>query len=340
MKTFFKILLIFFIIFSAISGFFAAKIFSGKKNLEQKIKTEKVFFEVFKNQTLKSILNDFEKLGFIKDAKWSYYYLRFTGGFDHLKAGKYKIEKDETAISLLKKFSNGNNFAKTTRFTIPEGNRISQIDSILFQKGIFEKGKIIEETKNVEKYKTKFPFLIEILPVGTDSLEGFLFPDTYEFVGDLSEEIVVSKMIETFKIKVFDVKLLENENLTKYEVLTLASIVQKESGKEVDSAGIAGVFMNRIRNGMKLQSDVTLLYEVPIEKFSTKNPSLYNTYYHFGLPPTPITNPGKISIDAIKNAENSEYFYFFADHEGVTRFSKTLVEHNAQIAKYGLAGVE
>ncbi|GEM_PF-4378700 len=338
MKTFFKILLIFFVAFSAVVGFFVSKIFSAKKDLDKKIDVEKVSFEVFENQTLKSVISDFYEIGILKDKTWTYYYLRIVGGFDNLQAGRYEISKNDSALSLLKKFSAGKVFSNVQKITISEGSRISQIDQIFFQKAIFEKGEFEKEVSDVEKYKTKFPFLNEILPTDSKSLEGFLFPDTYIFEGEITPEIVATKMIETFKVKIFDAGLLDSSDFSKYEMLILASIVQKESGREEDSAGIVGVFVNRIRNDIKLQSDVTLLYEVPIEEFSIKNPSLYNTYYHFGLPPTPISNPGIVSVSATKNPENHDYFYFFADRDGITRFSKTYLEHQNQIAIYGLAG--
>ncbi|MCD6149562.1 endolytic transglycosylase MltG [bacterium] len=176
------------------------------------------------------------------------------------------------------------------------------------------------------------------------SLEGYLFPDTYFFSMDANAEDIIKKMLDNFDRKLSDDlrSEIQNQNKTIYEIITLASILEKEVKTPDDKKIVSGIFWNRIKIGQSLQSCATLSYilrenkdQYSYEDTQIKSP--YNTYLNPGLPPGPISNPGIISIKAAIYPVETNYNYFLSNPEtGETIFSKTLEEHNANKVKYGL----
>lgn len=217
--------------------------------------------------------------------------------------------------------------------TIPEGLRVDEQAQRL--------AKISDNFLDFQDY-LKDPSLIGQLPEQfgqVESLEGFFFPDTY-FIGvDQGSRELAELMIEHFN-RTFENELssLElPEDLDWYQVLNLASIVEKEARTSQDKRLIAGVFLNRLRIGMKLDSDATINYQTKVVATSAsdlKIDSAYNTYLYAGLPPTPISNPGLESVLAVISPETSDYFYFLADPNGEVYYAKTFAEHQANIEKH------
>ena len=187
-------------------------------------------------------------------------------------------------------------------------------------------------------------FLATNKPVGV-SLEGFLYPDTYEFDPAYTEEQIISKFLENFMLKVDDNLNLGSLNLTQdnvptlYDALILGSIVEEESSAWDDRKEIAGVFHNRLINGMLLQSDATVNYitgknDAGVLIADTKIDSPYNTYMYAGLPPAPISSPRIESIVASLYPNSTSYFYFLHTPEGQTYFAETLDEHTYNVEQY------
>ena len=191
---------------------------------------------------------------------------------------------------------------------IPEGWRLTQIDAFLAEKGIIKKGEL-----------TKI----------SSADEGYLFPDTYRFVLDVTPEEIRSMMIDNFNKKTDGLKISSQD-------IIIASIVEREAKFDEDRPKIAGIYLNRLAKGMKLEADPTVQYAkgswepITVSDYTSVQ-SPYNTYLHEGLPPGPICNPGLKSIEAVLHPEKSDYLYFFHQTDGHAVYSKTLEEHRAQL---------
>jgi UPF0755 protein len=251
------------------------------------------------------------------------------------------FNSDETVKDFLDEVVRGEQYRETFQFTIPEGFKARNIDRRLSDMGFTESGAIIAEAQNVDKYVSSYPFLSEFGELST--LEGFLFPDTYLIYDSISAEIVVGQMLDNFEVKAYPLLAQDSDNPeinSKYDLLTLASMVQSEAGVVSDMPKIASVFTNRISIDMKLQSDATWFYRYPdpdrfamtLEEVRTPDP--YNTYYNEGLPPTPISNPGTDAIQAASDPADTDFFYFFAEPPNPESiFSETLEEHNRKLGR-------
>ena len=202
-----------------------------------------------------------------------------------------------------------------------------------------KKGEFLEEaqmstTEAFEKYGTEFEFLES---VNADSLEGFLFPDTYHFFVDATAEDVVEKLLITFKNKTKDLRAEIPAGQNLLSTITIASLVQGEVQTHEDMKLVAGIIENRFEADIPLQLDITLVYitgrrDVRPEDKNIRSP--YNTYRNKGLPPGPINNPGWHAIDATLNPTSSDYHFYISTPETGTHFAETLEEHNANIDRY------
>lgn len=211
---------------------------------------------------------------------------------------------------------------------IPEGFTIEKIQSELEKAGIAGAVRF-EEVARPERWREEFEFLAAV-PSSTRTLEGFLFPDTYRFWRQDTAETIVRKFLENFEARTKGLRVT-------YEIVTVASILEREVSPE-DMALAAGVLIKRLRSGVALQADATLVYALgrPINRSDPEIfDSLYNTYRYAGLPPTPISNPGLAAIKAAVNPQTSDYWYYLSrPSDGKTIFSRTLEEHNEARAKY------
>ncbi|MBU1348831.1 endolytic transglycosylase MltG [Patescibacteria group bacterium] len=208
-----------------------------------------------------------------------------------------------------------------------EGWRIRDIQKALERLGI----EVAPSDFYVERFFEEYPFLAVLPP--TSTLEGYLFPDTYRVFKDQLPDALFRKQLDEFQLKTSGFEEAAATSLrTLHEVVILASIVERESGSDRDDPIIAGIFMNRMKRGMKLQSDATLNYVTSVEGgrmtyTDLANPSPYNSYKYDGLPPGPISNPGKAALDAALHPAETDYFFFLADRAGRTYFARTGAEH-------------
>jgi UPF0755 protein len=176
--------------------------------------------------------------------------------------------------------------------------------------------------------------------------EGYLFPDTYAFPKDASIDLIITTMKDNFNKKYADVTGPRQATLTQKQIVTIASIVEREAKHDVDRPLVASVILNRLKIGMALNIDATVQYAIgtsakwwPILTTSggeTAPTSPYNTYTNPGLPPTPISNPGLAVLQAVVNAPDTDYVFYISDKTGINHYAKTLEEHNANIKRYGL----
>jgi len=271
--------------------------------------TESKLFLVEKGQNLFQIAENLEKDSLIKNKSFFDFYIFIKGTQRKLQAGEYYLSPSENVPTIAKKIISGD-IAKTV-VTIPEGFTVKQIE---------------------EKLGLKLP---------GGNLEGFLFPDTYQFPAKISGEEVVKKMRDNFEKKLTpDLREeIERQGKTIFEIITAASLIEKEVKTKEDKETVSGILWKRLKNNIPLQVDATISYitnkkttEISVEE--TKIDSPYNTYKYKGLPLGPICNPGLESILAAMYPKSSEYWYYLSTPEGETIFSETLEEHNSAKSKY------
>lgn len=250
-----------------------------------------------------------------------------------LKAGVYEFDSP-TLLSVLSKLKKGE--VKLYKITIPEGLPKWEIAEVLAEKGIVNSEKFLEMVDNPSLFYKEFPWL-----VGERSLEGYLFPDTYYFTLEEDPLRVVRKFLTKFERVVLPLYQRRDKTgrLSLHEIITLASIVEKEAKVDFEKPIIAGVFYNRLRRGMKLRADPTVKYALGsfskrLNKKMLNYPSVYNTYLYSGLPPGPICSPGVNSIKAVIYPAQIDYLYFVARGDGTHEFSSSYRDHLKAIKRY------
>lgn len=250
----------------------------------------------------------------------------------NLKAGKYTLSNGLTPEEILQALQKGGITRATTKFTIPEGYELDEIADRLSSMGLVDADKFIDLTSTPDNFVSEYPFL-DMVPQDLN-LEGYLYPDTYEVYVDSTEEEIIKKMLDKFK-EVYD-ELIKGKTdelgITFNELITLASIIEREAMIDEERPIVSGVFYNRLKISMPLQSCATVQYVLGERKavLSTKDTqidSIYNTYIHQGLPPGPIASPGYESIKAAVNPDEVDYLYFVANGDGSHTFSRTYREH-------------
>ncbi|MCF0230895.1 MAG: endolytic transglycosylase MltG [Enterococcus sp.] len=253
----------------------------------------------------------------------------------NLKAGQYVFYGGEEPEKIAYQLDKGSNFY--TGIIVAKGDTVSKVAKKVesFSDGKISASEFIKQCSDASIYVQDFPFLKE---VGNKSLEGFLFPKTYDPVGDYSADSLVREMLTDFQTQAIDqiFSNTQNTELSFYDLVTLASIVEKEATDETRKE-VASVFINRIQAGMYIQSDATSAYELghnpTADEVHANTP--YSTYANFGLPPTPICSPSVDSLNAVCFPIDTNYlFFYFKDVDGHMKyyFSTTYEEHNAAIA--------
>jgi UPF0755 protein len=258
---------------------------------------------------------------------------RIKGADTRIQAGEYLLKGSMTPNQILQTLIDGK--VRLYRFTVPEGSNLQQIAGIVSEAGFTPAEQFVQVATN--------PDLIRRLGLEADSLEGYLFPDTYHFPRNATAEDITIAMVQRFQSLIPEGwKTRADElGLSMHEVVTLASIIEKETGTPEERPLISSVFHNRLKRGMRLQTDPTVIYG--IEDFdgnltrkhlNTHTP--YNTYLIRGLPPGPIANPGLASIEAALFPEETKYLYFVSRKDSTHQFSTNLKDHNQAIRKYQL----
>jgi len=251
-----------------------------------------------------------------------------------LKAGEYSLHSGMPLQEIIAIISEG----RTTfqQFTIPEGYTVEQIAALLTEKNVADGGKFKELAKNY----APFPYMESNSFLLKYASEGFLFPDTYLVAVGVSEEEILKMMVNQFD-KSFTPEMRQKANdlnISPRDVVTIASLVEKEAMLPEERPIIAAVFLKRLQLEIPLQSCATIQYilgnpKAELTIADTKIPSPYNTYQNMGLPPGPIANPGKASIDAVLQNQETDKLYFVADKTGKHHFSQSYAEHLQKIAQ-------
>lgn len=308
---------------------------------------EKIEFFVEKGANTTKIAEKLKEQGLIKNENIFKLLSKINGYDGTYLSGTHYVSRNLSYDEIMRALSSS---PVTRKVTIPEGKTFSQIVDILYQKEIIKDREQFIKTANTGDFD--FDFLKDI-PSGRDyRLEGYLFPDTYEFDLNVTDEEVIYKMLSNFDKKFNDNyrKVLEGlgEDMTIDKIVILASLIEREGKNPDDRYLISSVLYNRLSNKdktlRKLQIDATVQYVLLKQTGSYKERLLfedleiddpYNTYIYEGLPPGPICCPGEASIKAALYPEDTQYLYYVAKGDGSHEFSRTFKEHQAAIKKYG-----
>ena len=289
-------------------------------------------FEIKPGMTLNKVAKKLSREGLIRSSSAFQAIALLQEKQKLIMIGEYNVSPSMLPTEILQRITSGKTILHPV--TIPEGYRIIEIGDILVKNGLADKGKFLEQTKNTRLLKE----------IAADSLEGYLFPETYHFGKFTNERTIVKKMVDTFKERTLKQEFLNRAKeigFSFHEIITLASLIEKETGKDSERKQISSVFHNRLKKNMLLQTDPTVIYAIEnfdgnIKKRDLKIDSPYNTYRYKGLPPGPISSPGLKSIVAALYPANTSNLYFVSRRDGSHQFSSTLNQHNEAVQKYQL----
>jgi UPF0755 protein len=250
-----------------------------------------------------------------------------------LKAGEYLFEKDANTIEVHKRLVRGDVYVHTV--VIPEGSNIFDIAQAIQDAGLGSS----QDFLNVATSDTA---LISDLAPEAKTLEGYLFPNTYEFTRTQSMQDIAAAMVRQFRQVARQIGLESPDIVPMQTTVTLASIIEKETAVPEERPLVASVYVNRLAHRMPLQADPSVIYAELLQgtySGALHHPdmqfnSAYNTYAHAGLPPGPIGNPGRTALEAAMHPANTDYFYFVSNGNSHHRFAHSLEEHNRNVAAY------
>ncbi len=304
-----------------------------------------LLFEIKPGMTASQVAEELENQDIIRSAEAFLQLCRWQKAESKIVAGVYYLSPDMSSREILDALMKGTE-PETVRITIPEGYTVQQIVDTLVDRGL---GTESEYYAAMASFSAKdYDFLKGIpsgkangIPNGKNRLEGFLFPDTYFFDKKAQPRDVIDRFLQRFnkELSKETADRLEEMKLSVFDWVTLASVVEREAKKEEERPIIAGVFANRLKIGMPLQSCATVLYALgevkPVLSIEdTKIDSPYNTYKYPGLPPGPIANAGSASLQAVLHQKKTDYLYFAAKPDGSHAFAVTYQEHLRNVAKY------
>jgi peptidoglycan lytic transglycosylase G len=261
-------------------------------------------------------------------------YLKLTGRSRAIKAGEYRFIRPMTPGEVFDKIIGGD--VHYRRVTVLEGSRSDEIVAQFVRSGFGTEEEFLEVVRDVS--------LVADLDEEASDLEGYLFPDTYNLQKGTTPRAIVTMMVARFR-EVFQpdmVELATQRGLTVHQAVTLASLVERETASPDENALVSSVFHNRLRRGMRLQCDPTVIYALEmrnafdgnLRKVDLQLDSRYNTYRYFGLPPGPIGSPGAAALRAAVEPAATDYLYFVSMNTGKHYFSRTLSDHNRAVWEY------
>ena len=280
--------------------------------------------------SLKEVAGTLKSKGIIINKDLFILWTRLLGNSRKIKAGEYLLNSGMTPARIIEILTKG--IIITYTVTVPEGFSIEQIGNILDESGLADKNSFISLAHE--------PGVIKKYGISGPSLEGFLYPDTYEFGKSLPPLLIIDVMVKRFREIIGPyMKRIEELGMKVEEVITLASIVEKEAGNAEEMPLIASVFLNRLKKGMRMESDPTVIYGMNnfmgnLTRKDLLESTPYNTYVIRGLPPGPISNPGLASIKAVLYPVETDYLYFVSKNDGTHYFSVSIEEHNRAVWTY------
>ena len=294
---------------------------------------ESQMIEIKSGATIRSLIKQLEQHDLVECPKLLFLWTRLNGDASRLKVGEYVIQPAATLSDLMSDITSGR--VRQYSLKLLEGWTFKQ-----FMQAIHAHEAVKHELADLDQKE-----IIELLEIGHEHPEGLFFPETYNIHKNISDIDILKRAHDLMKKNLHDLWEGRDQGLpfkTPYEALILASIVEKESAVEEERTTIAGVFINRLRKNMRLQTDPTIIYGMgdsykgDIRFRDLRKDTPYNTYTRNGLPPTPIAMPGLGAIQAVMHPEKTDYLYFvaFSDKSGRHKFSSTFKEHNKAVDKY------
>ncbi len=255
----------------------------------------------------------------------------YAKGLRTLKAGEYKFDESANALEVWHRLTRGDVYARTV--VVPEGYNMYDVAGVVEQAGLGPASDFLIAAQNDL-------FLVRDIDADAKSLEGYLFPDTYQFTRIDSAHDIAAAMVHRFRQEAQKIGLLDHSDI--HRVVTMASIVEKETADPNERPLVAGVYYNRLERNMALAADPSVIYAAllagryrgTIYASDLQFDSPYNTYKYPGLPPGPIANPGAASLQAAMHPARSEFLYFVSDNKGHHRFARDLEEHDRNVAAY------
>jgi UPF0755 protein len=303
--------------------------------------TDTLVYEIAPGLSFRAVARDLESRGLVKNANLFILLAKIRGGANKMKVGEYALTNDMTPLQILTVILSGKSIER--KLTISEGLSIFEVAEVFDQVGL-------AKTADVMKALTDKALIHQLL--GDDpsakitSLEGYLFPETYSFTKFTDFKVIIAEMVEKFKNTYNEVIAQSQiEGLTRHQIVTLASIIEKETGAPQERPMISSVFHNRLKKGMLLQTDPTIIYgkalesgkiEINITKSDLSRFTPYNTYVIKGLPPGPISNPGREALLAAVRPASSKFLYFVSHNEGTHEFSEDYAAHLKAVQKFQL----
>jgi len=285
--------------------------------------------------SLRSVAAQLQRVGLVRYPVTFIAWARYQGSDRSVRSGTYRLERPVSPVELLKLLQKGPSVALQW-VTIPEGYTAAQVALVLEEKGF--------GGRDLFRCIMEDPAFLAQLDLPGSGIEGYLFPDTYAFHWTMKPQEILRTMVQRFRREshALDEKRTR-AGLTEAEMVTLASVIEKETGRAEERPMIAGVFDNRLRRGMLWQSDPTVIYGLANfdgnrTRAELDDPSPYNTYRHKGLPPGPIANPGGAALEAALAPAKTSALYFVSRNDGSHEFSSSLAQHNRAVWRYQKRG--
>ena len=306
-------------------------------NLQQKvdIKSESILFDINQGDSFGKILSNLKNENIISNTNWMYLYIRLFNKSNQFKAGEYLILKEDSQLDVIDQFISGK--VHLHPFTIIEGWTLKDLSDAMLNSSF-----IIDDNKTQDHIKFTDKFHLDSTEI---TAEGLFLPETYfiakgttpEMLYDISHKMLMEELNNQWDNRAPNLPLK-----SPYEALILASIIEKETAVDDERPRISSVFIERLKINMRLQTDPTVIYGMGkdfngnLTRKDLRTDTLYNTYTRYGLPPTPISLPGRSSIAAALNPSNEKNIYFVAtgDKDGRHKFSQTKDEHDLAVREY------
>lgn len=292
--------------------------------LHEDVSSEPILVKIKSGLSLKAIADTLEKHNIIKRSDDFIFTTKLLGNVTKLKAGAFRLNRGLSPYKAMKIIVAGK--ISSINVAIPEGLTSYEIASLFSKKLEIDSTRFIDLVNN--------PDFISSLGSNTNSLEGYLFPNTYSFYWGITAEEAIKLLVKEFHRNFTDSlkDVVLEKGWTVHQILTLASIIEGEAMVNSERSVISAVYHNRLKKGIKLQADPTIQYIIPDGPRRLLNKDLaidspYNTYLYSGLPPGPVNNPGLQSILAVINPEQVDYLYFVAKGDGSHIFSRSWNEH-------------
>ncbi len=324
--------IIFLIFFGSLAGVFVT--YTQFTRPSSPTDASEVVFEVPQGKAFLTVAKELESQGLVSNSTLFSLYARIKGQAGKMKVGEYSLRRNMTPSEILDVLISGKSIGRS--FVVAEGLNIFEIAEQYEAQGFGTRNEFLLSCRDPE-------FVRSLLGSSFESLEGYLFPETYQLTKFTSTRELIRGMVAKFQ-EVYEQTIPVNEmhGMTKHQIVTLASLIEKETGAPEERPNISSVFHNRMKKGMMLQTDPTILYGMALEsgkmilkisKADITRPTRYNTYTIRGLPPGPISNPGRESLLAAIRPAITDYLFFVSNNDGTSTFTKDLSAHNRAVHK-------